>query len=72
MTVSELSDSEQWWHGSKFLTSSQPLPENKEDLLDKDDPEIRKITVHTVSTNAVHQHDLQEHLKRISSWQKAK
>ena len=54
VTVSELSDSEQWWHGPKFLTSSEPLPENKEDLLDKDDPEIRKITVHAVSTNAVH------------------
>ena len=72
MTVSKLSDSEQWWHGPKFLTSSQPLPENKEDLLDKDDPELRKVTVHAVSTNAVHQHDLQERLKRISSWQKAK
>ena len=44
LTVSELRDSEEWWHGPEFLTSSQPLPEDKEDLLDKDDPEIRKIS----------------------------
>ena len=72
--VEELIDSDLWWHGPPFLSCPEEPPlEDDEDIVDQQDPEVKKAaTMMTSSKPVAEQATLLERLGRFSTWFAAK
>ena len=61
-----------WWHGPPFLSTPQPVRHSKTDLtLSEDDPEVKKVTVHS-TTATLDECGLIQRLEYFSTWYRAK
>ena len=61
-----------WWHGPPFLSTPQPVRHSKTDLtLSEDDPEVKKVTVHS-TTATLDECILIQRLEYFSTWYRAK
>ena len=73
MSADEMLNSELWWKGPEFLSSTLPLPlKTQTTSLSSDDPEVKNIVVHAINTQLNQPPDLLTRLQYFSSWHRAK
>lgn len=73
MSPEEMLTSDLWWKGPDFLSSTRPLPLSEtETRIPHDDPEIKKVSVHTTQTKPGELDGMLTRLNFFSSWHRAK